>query len=138
MGCAHQLQRMVYLPAVLSGQDAQPPGVGVASGRNKVKAGGQLGAAAVRSHQSHAAGTLAAGAAGQRRAVQQHCAAQRLQLPRQRFEQGGFACTVGADEGKDLPGLYAQRNIVQKHFFVVADGKAAGPAQNIFVHRAPS
>ena len=44
---SHQLQRILYLLFVLGGKDAQPPGVGDASCRRKLKAGGQLGAAGV-------------------------------------------------------------------------------------------
>ena len=72
---AHQLQRVLYLLFVLSGKDAQPPGVGDASCRRKLKAGGQLGAAGVGQHQRQLLRPSVAGNVGKLLPVQQYRAA---------------------------------------------------------------
>ena len=66
---AHKFQRLPHLLPVLVGQDAQTPGVGVASGRRKVKTGGQFHPAAVGRHQRQLAGAGGAGVTGKRGAV---------------------------------------------------------------------
>ena len=78
---AHQLQRALYLFFVLGRKDAQPPGVGNAPRRRKLKAGCQLGAAGVGQHQRQFLRPCVAGDAGKLLPVQQHRAAQRGQLP---------------------------------------------------------
>ena len=93
------MQSIPHLLPVLLGQDAQPPGVGVAPGSGHIKAGGQLGVAGVGQHQGHFARAGIGGVGGQVLALQQHSAVLRRQLPGQRFEQGGFARAVGADQG---------------------------------------
>ena len=137
-GGAHQLQCLPHLLPVLVGQNAQPPGVGVAPGRRKVKTGGQFHPAAVGRHQRQLAGAGGAGVTGKRGAVQQNRPAHGRQLPRQCAQQGGFARAVGADEGKDLPGFHPEGDVPQKRGLAVADGKTFGPAECCFVHRAPS
>ena len=72
---AHQLQRILYLLFVLGGKDTQPPGVGDASCRRKLKAGGQLGAAGVGQHQRQLLRPGVAGDACQLLPVQQYRAA---------------------------------------------------------------
>ena len=72
---AHQLLRILYLFFVLGGKDAQPPGIGNAPRRRKLKAGGQLGAAGVGQHQRQLLRPGVAGNAGKLLSVQQHCAA---------------------------------------------------------------
>ena len=49
---------------------------------------------------------LGTGVTGKASAFQQHRAAHGGQLTRQRAQQGGFACAVGADEGQDLARLH--------------------------------
>ena len=78
---AHQLQRILHLFFVLGRKDAQPPGVGDAPRRCKLKAGSQLGAAGVGQHQRQLLRPGVAGNAGKFLPVQQHRAAQRGQLP---------------------------------------------------------
>ena len=78
---ANQLQRILHLFFVLGRKDAQPPGVGDAPCRCKLKTGGQLGAAGVGQHQRQLLRPGVAGNAGQLLPVQQHRAAQRGQLP---------------------------------------------------------
>ena len=72
---AHQLQRTLYLLFVRSGKNAQSSGVGDASCRCKLKAGGQLGASGVGQHQRQLLRPGIAGDAGKFLPVQQHCAA---------------------------------------------------------------
>ena len=67
------------------GQNAQPPGVGVAPGGGDLKAGRQLGAGRVGQHQCQLAGACVGGVGGQRFSVQQYRAALGRQLPGQRF-----------------------------------------------------
>ena len=138
MGCTHPFQCAVRLPFVFGREDAQPPGVGVAARRSKVKAGGQLHAAAVRCHQGKLLGPLGAGIVGKVFFVQQHRAAHGVQLARQRAQQCGFARAVGPDEGQNLAGLHPQRNAGEKRRFAVADGKVICRAEKGLVHRAPS
>ena len=131
VGRAHPLQCCPHLPPILIRQDAQPPGVGDAPGRNKLETGGQLHRAGVRRHQSHFLCPGGAGIADQILTIQQHRAAQRSQLPRKRFEQGGFARAVRPDQGQDLAPPDAQRDLLRQRRFAVTDGKTAGLAQKI-------
>ena len=133
---AHQLQRILHLFFVLGRKDAQPPGIWNAPCRCKLKAGGQLGAAGVGQHQRQFLRPGVAGDAGKLLPVQQHRAAQRGQLSRQRFEQGGFARAVRANECQHLPLGSAQRDIPRKGSFAVADGKGVG--FNRVLHRTSS
>ena len=111
-GSPHQFQRVPHGLPVGIGQDAQPPGIGDASGGGKFKAGSQLGAAGVGQHQGQLPGPGCAGVIGQAAAIQQDSPAQGGQLARQRFEQGGFARAVGAHEGQDLAPLHPQGDIL--------------------------
>ena len=134
----HQLQSSVHLLPVLGRQNAQPSGVGIAPRRNKVKAGGQLHPAAMRGHEGQLLRPLGTGVIGKASAFQQHRAAHGGQLARQRAQQGGFACAVGADEGQDLARLHPEANIREQRCLAVADGKTLCAAQKMFLHRAPS
>ena len=78
-------QGVMHLLPVGIGQNAQPPGVGVAPGGGDLKAGRQLGAGRVGQHQRQLARPGVRGVGRQVLPVQQHRAALRRQLPGQRF-----------------------------------------------------
>ena len=92
----------------------------------------------MRGHEGQLLRPLGTGVTGKASAFQQHRAAHGGQLTRQRAQQGGFACAVGADEGQDLARLHPEANIREQRCLAVADGKTLCSAQKMFFHRAPS
>ena len=122
VGSPHQRKGVPHGLFVRFGKDAQPPGVGDAARRRKLKTGGQLGAAGVGEHQGQPLCAGRAGVGGKVLAAQQHGAAEGGQLPGQRFEQRGFARAVRADEGQDLPAPDAEGDGLGQRCFAVADG----------------
>ena len=127
------------LALIFRREDTQPPRVGVAPGGRHLEAGGQLGAAGVRHHQSHFAGALRAGVVRKIFTVQQDSAPLGGQLRCQRLEQGGFSRAVGADEGEDAPLPDAEADVLHQGRFAVADGKVLGAAVEFQIaHSRPS
>ena len=128
----HGLQRLLHLFFVRIGQDAQPPGVGIAAHGRHVPAGHQVCLQAAREHDGHPLCQFL------RRILRQplfhgrpvRCAlrqpditADGPELPRDGPQDRGFAGAVGADQRQDLPLLYADLDPADDRLPAVADGQ---------------